>query len=171
VGLWRRYPIINKQAPLWSTWRAKGGTAILWWWDILWEGAGNDYWLSNLSSKCPSFECFLRPTHHLRWLERIHSQRRPWSRYCANKIGRSFPKISKNLKCRLAQINLVGCHMPQQLVRELLYTCGSSRRPVSCHCSNKLGYEKEPMPIEGMLGKSFAETCPLLWDKKEHRSS
>jgi lipase ATG15 len=59
------------------------------------------------------------------------------------------------IDCRADPNKPVDCHSAKRSVCEILFTCGSSGRPVPCFCVNDYGYE-EPASIHG---KSFSDYC------------
>lgn len=60
------------------------------------------------------------------------------------------------IKCRSKQNDFKNfCHMQPPTLCELLYTCGSSNRPIPCECVHTLGYEK-PTSRNGV---NFTDVC------------
>jgi len=63
----------------------------------------------------------------------------------------------QRIKCLSSPNAPVDCHFGKRSLCEILYTCGSSGRPVPCSCVNEYDYP-EPNIIDDN-GSTFAENC------------
>jgi len=62
----------------------------------------------------------------------------------------------QRIKCRADPNHFLDCHSNKRSLCELLYTCGSSGRPIPCECVSKYGYPK-PTSINNA---SYSDYCP-----------
>lgn len=67
-------------------------------------------------------------------------------------------KNYQRIACRSAPNKPVDCHYGKRSLCEILYTCGSSGRPVPCYCHQEYGYPK-PKLVSGI---EFNDACPSL---------
>ena len=61
----------------------------------------------------------------------------------------------QRIQCRTRTQEFLACHSARRSLCEILYTCGSSNRPIPCDCVNEFGYD---VP-ETTGGLSFIEEC------------
>ena len=78
-----------------------------------------------------------------------------------------FPKIGdqlavENIKCRADTKDSFSCHDAHRSLCEMLYSCGTVKRPVYCECVAKMGYP-EPLSVDNN-GMSFEEACSAKAD-------
>jgi len=62
----------------------------------------------------------------------------------------------QRIKCRSPSNKPVDCHYGRRSLCEILYTCGSEKRPIPCFCVNVYGYD-EPTSVNG---EAFSNFCP-----------
>ncbi len=62
----------------------------------------------------------------------------------------------QRIKCRTKPHEFVGCHSATRSLCEILYTCGSSNRPIPCDCVNEFGFD---VP-KSERGLNFTDDCP-----------
>jgi len=68
--------------------------------------------------------------------------------------------LFEEIRCTAAPNAVGGCHSSARSLCEILYTCGSSGRPVPCNCVTDFGYPA-PKPMEGVT-RTFEEACGIV---------
>ena len=64
-------------------------------------------------------------------------------------------KNYQHIECKAPSNKFLDCHMATRSLCEIMFTCGSTGRPIPCACVNKYEYE-EPISLNG---KVFSEVC------------
>jgi hypothetical protein len=64
----------------------------------------------------------------------------------------------QEIRCLADFQDVIGCHNSVRSLCEILYTCGSGRRPIPCECVEVYGYP-EPTPKEPDINITFSQAC------------
>lgn len=68
-------------------------------------------------------------------------------------------KNNQRIRCRGDESNLAACHDAKRSICEILYSCGSSDRPVLCECVSSYGYPAPSRKYESNTTETFQDVC------------
>lgn len=66
----------------------------------------------------------------------------------------------QGIRCQAAFTDVVGCHNSIRSLCEIMFSCGTTDRPVFCACVTEFNYP-EPVPKENAT-RTFKEACGIV---------
>jgi len=67
----------------------------------------------------------------------------------------------QSIRCEADFEDVIGCHSAARSLCEILFSCGSERRPIPCNCVTEFGYAVPTVKIDNSVAESFEQVCGI----------